>query len=890
MMQPSRRSGFQATGDGVQFWFRDRDNVASFVGVVTSLEDLGNGEFRLQTAKGPCLRVQLRPEQVAEYRRLGGLVRPMAESGPAARPQATQGFHKAPSGVFFWSRNKYGVKYLGPVTGLREEGDGHYALMVNATRYAITLSSEEVDEFERLSGTPAGEGNQPSSGSVTPHVTASPTGPLAEASTLPESPHQESVPHGERMAMGILNRIVAAGKALLAGRREPGRRLVWRGTAQKIEIGPYLINDPLTYSSRGAPSEEEASCINVKLPIGKPVVERQGALGYQPQYAHLSPDQRANYLAWLAGGRDSDLTEVGYPFLYFYGLERRVLVDGQDLEPIAREVVRLLNRYTLSGVFTSFLTSFLAYVIARLGLVKLPEAWLRSIFETSSIKLSDDLLALAPAWHVYRGQPLSARWALHIARQQSGAGKSVFDRVPEQFRTLFAKRYKERFADGLKLKCDKRQRAIRYGPPANPSLTTMRRPQLAPPVFVPDPLAVPGQLEPLLKLWSECSEELKPLSRRLAKATVENPRLVYELLPDDLKAETEHPDKPRWDEIVAEYAREDGFALAPVSKLAALHDITQRSRLTLKQSEALAKTAEYVGYLIEPDPRISRRAYAWDELVALFRPESDGPLPTDRYRSAALVLELGWAIAAADGVVTEEETRLVGQLFQGLFVLDEAEVRRLKQLERVFLQRYPSLEGLSRRLRAVLDLEQREKLGRYLAGVAAANGTINEPTLRALRCAYRALSVDSSTLDSFLREHRQAVGEPAAPLNQESIRQILADTEVVGNMLRQVMQEGDETEATGQDPDAVTEPAGMSPVQIRPAPGLPERFQPLLEALLQRPEWSTADFKSLVRRMHLMPEDAVTRINEWAEENLGDMLIEEGEPLRINRNLLQSQT
>jgi len=53
---------------------------------------------------------------------------------------------------------------------------------------------------------------------------------------------------------------------------------------------------------------------------------------------------------------------------------------------------------------------------------------------------------------------------------------------------------------------------------------------------------------------------------------------------------------------------------------------------------------------------------------------------------------------------------------------------------------------------------------------------------------------------------------------------------------------------------------------------------------------ATLDFKSLVRSKNLMPEDALARINEWAEESLGDMLIEEGEPLRINRNLLQSQT
>jgi uncharacterized tellurite resistance protein B-like protein len=294
--------------------------------------------------------------------------------------------------------------------------------------------------------------------------------------------------------------------------------------------------------------------------------------------------------------------------------------------------------------------------------------------------------------------------------------------------------------------------------------------------------------------------------------------------------------------------------------------------------------------------------------VALFRPESNGQLPADRYRSAALVLELGWAIAAADGVVTDEETRRVGQLFQGLFFLDQAEVRRLKQLEQVFLRRHPSLEGLSKRLLAVLDLDQREKLGRFLAGVAAANGTINEPTLRALRCAYRTQGVDISTLDSLLQElrkqtpskqtspgeglteERQALREPAAPMNQELIHRIIAETQAVQEMIGQVMQEEEETEGANGGPDAETEPANSLPAKGRPAPGLPDRFQPLLEALLQQDQWSIADFENLVRSNNLLPNDARARINEWAEESLGDMLIEEGEPLRINRTLLQNQT
>ena len=75
-----------------------------------------------------------------------------------------------------------------------------------------------------------------------------------------------------------------------------------------------------------------------------------GSLGYYPRYQGLWPTQRAKYLAWLASGLTEPLDDIGYAFLYFYGLERRLLLDRADLSPIVKEVVRLLETYTESPI------------------------------------------------------------------------------------------------------------------------------------------------------------------------------------------------------------------------------------------------------------------------------------------------------------------------------------------------------------------------------------------------------------------------------------------------------------------------------------------------------------------------------------------------------------
>ena len=53
-----------------------------------------------------------------------------------------------------------------------------------------------------------------------------------------------------------------------------------------------------------------------------------GSLGYWPTYISLSPQARGAYLDWLFGERSDPETPIGYVFIYFYGLERRVLIDG----------------------------------------------------------------------------------------------------------------------------------------------------------------------------------------------------------------------------------------------------------------------------------------------------------------------------------------------------------------------------------------------------------------------------------------------------------------------------------------------------------------------------------------------------------------------------------
>jgi len=79
---------------------------------------------------------------------------------------------------------------------------------------------------------------------------------------------------------------------------------------------------------------------------------------YWPSYDSISSEARASYLQWLSLGKSDPAADVGYVFLHFYGLERRVLVDAEhdstakaELPVIEEEVRRLLGIYGNNGSF-----------------------------------------------------------------------------------------------------------------------------------------------------------------------------------------------------------------------------------------------------------------------------------------------------------------------------------------------------------------------------------------------------------------------------------------------------------------------------------------------------------------------------------------------------------
>lgn len=141
---------------------------------------------------------------------------------------------------------------------------------------------------------------------------------------------------------------------------EPTRSLLWVTNEDPSKRkSPFTIEVVVTLSLDGVTSEtnpsegdflSEPSLIWTRLPIEKNYEIEKEAM-YYPSYFALDPKQRFQYLWWL---RDiTQETNLSYVFLYFYGLERHLLIGNYDLA--VEEIARLLKSHKKSS-FVSYAT------------------------------------------------------------------------------------------------------------------------------------------------------------------------------------------------------------------------------------------------------------------------------------------------------------------------------------------------------------------------------------------------------------------------------------------------------------------------------------------------------------------------------------------------------
>ncbi len=638
-------------------------------------------------------------------------------------------------------------------------------------------------------------------------------------------------------------------------------------------------------------------------------------MGYWPSYTRIDPASRAAYLHWLAQGRRDPAAYIGYVFLFFYGIERRVLVDAQTSEKakaeiggLLAEVERLLEIYGGNHSFRGYAKSFLDVACllhcpidpSTLPPPRTQNDW----YVPLSVKLALGSFAAEE-------KPIPPDWAYTWAACSPEVRlRTPARRCPDEFEELFKIRYVQAFnGGGLKVKPNKTRISAEYRP-ASPSFSGSVSVTLS---SLPDVTGLAGPLRRLQDIVDRTQKALDVYSRWLGRTGESRSLAAVALLPPELARGRESDEVRRFVAWIDGVLAGGGIALVNGEDLGERWPCKVEGKLSRRDAELLAGFLEQRGYGLEPDVRFGGPPPGSGPSV-LFRLASEGgPEPGAAYHAAAVLLHLAVTVSAADGAVSETEERHLLAHLENALHLSPAERARLKAHLRWLVASPPGLTGLKKKIEP-LGEPQRREIGQFLVTVAGADGHVGAEELKLLSRIYPLLGLEAQAVYSDV--HALASAEapplpaatepvtvrPAGPapagfpipppkaarpasgitLDPRKVQAKLAETEAIAGVLEGIFSEEEEKPVRA----AVSPPAG--PVAgPPPLAGLDPPHSAFLRRLAEKASWERMELEKLAGELGLMPDGALEIINESAFERCGAPLVEGDETLEIDSQVLE---
>lgn len=668
-------------------------------------------------------------------------------------------------------------------------------------------------------------------------------------------------------------RWVPSGEAVtIASITLPGGMIyVGAGMMSGYDVDPSLINPSLRVS---------AAQIDISLPL----------TSYWPSYSSITPEARKGYLQWLSSGRKAPSANIGYVFLFFYGLERRVLIDAgteagamAEIPLIEAEVRRLLEIYKSNNSFRNYAGQFLCYIAAG----RIDE----KTYHQPPPPIHENAFDLPMPLRIGLGQlaldkkPVPVEWALAWAQTDPCISRrTAVTRCEELFAKLFKKKYTEAYGEGLVLKVNRTKLKINYraassGLRYHDSTRTIGD--------LPDVSAVKGPISKLQDLVNDCTTELDPYSRYIgrnqdkAQSLEGLLQLPAALWPSPVKAEL--------DDIRLRVG--DGIVLMGFGELSGR--LKSAGDLSRDKVIGLARALEGLHLGMEPDVLAGAKIPKAEDKIALFatHPEDGTVRSGAAYSVAALTLDLACIAALADGEASAHELILITKQVESWGHLSEAHRKRLKAHLRLGIDQPATLASLKKKL-APLPMDAKYTIVRFLAHLAHADGKVTPDEVKFLEKVYKIFGLETQQVYSDLHIQAGAGVPSAAPassaasvpatgfaLNAERIAELQKETEAVSALLANVFSEDTHAEALPEELPVVEEVPGVL--------GLDKDHSAFLRRLVSRHTWSRGDLVDMATDMELMLDGALERINEIILDFLDEPLVEGEDPVEINQELLE---
>jgi len=676
-------------------------------------------------------------------------------------------------------------------------------------------------------------------------------------------------------------------------------RAQWVPPGQRTSVAGFELPDGMLYVGTGLRTTyrgAEPALIDPNLKVALAKVDVSQALtDYWPSYSTITPEARKAYLRWLADGRWEPTANIGYVFLFFYGLERRILLDAQtepavraEMPALTAEVQRLLGIYGGNHSFRRYATQLLEFIAStnfpeKAYLAPPPKITVRGNELPLRLRIGLGQLAVDQ-------KPVPAAWALAWALADPNIERRTpTTRCADLFAALFQQKYAAAYGDGLALKMNRTKLRASYQP-ASSSLNYNDFSRTI--SDLPDVSAVKTPITKLQQLVDECAVELDPYSRYIGR----NPgktdvlegllQLPVTLWPVTVRTELE--------ELKSRVG--DGLVVMTFGELSGR--LKSAGALSRDKVLGLARALEGLHLGMEPDVLAGNKTLKTDDKIALFAtsPEDGTARNTPAYTAAAVTLDLACAAAIADGEISAHEILHLTRQINAWAHLSEAHRKRLKSHLRLGIDQPPTVAALKKKLDP-LPSEAKRSIGRFLAHLAQADGLVTPHEVKFLERVYKTLGLDAQLLYSDLHAVPEkgiqvtspAVGSPAKvepatglTLDAARIARLQKETEEVSALLASVFAE-----------EPVPDEASESATQDEPQPadtaflGLSADLSAFLRRLVSRHSWPRKDLSDVAADMELMLDGTLEHINETMLDMFEAPLTEGDDPIEINQELLE---
>lgn len=667
--------------------------------------------------------------------------------------------------------------------------------------------------------------------------------------------------------------------------KEPAET-VWQPFGTHISIGGNVITGGLFYFGRKLPARDSSlndpCLITPDAPIAPGLSNvKEATKTNHPSWVDMTPTERGAFIAWMAASRNDRNASDSTLFLYLFGLERRLLIDGprdrfsaSERMIILREIKRLLSIYGDRHPFAESARHILSIAWANTSNpkdgIELPEEFDLRSNESACI------IPFYLASFAAQKQPIPAlvmyEWYMrHPDCKHPAAG--VQNHV---FRKLFCDCVETKYPDGYPIPASQKSLCLHYDA-INPALGILdfEYPE------IPDIFTDAGTVEILNQIGNQCASTLNEYLKYLKQP---NSNAVGALLMMPIKLRQTSPALKNLG-VFLQKSTANGVGSIRVKDIFRALGLPVPASLDRTMVKDIGRMLEISCYQFAPNITLHGTGFGIDDKIFL-TPSLTTPELTKPFAILSVILRLGAIIAQCDEDVSQPEIDVLQKMIMSRKILNDEQRASLLLWLHWCLSTPQQINDIQHELSGI-DEELRDRISKVLIKVACADGVIDPRERQNLVTLHKALGLPESWVDLELSTQNGIQIPKCNNVETPKHEEVTSKRTNSAADLAAVEMPVDLNKALSSicenAPEVSIQKIFMTKEEN--APLLDSAHRAFLAQISQHTSWPRFDFFETAISFHLMADRAMQKINQASTIRFGTEIITDGDIVNIDTEL-----